>query len=102
MFTEPVFAVAPVPRAPRLGQRSFDDLGTPLHEVTFCVLDLETTGGSPADCAITEIGAIKIRGGEPLGRFETLVNPGVPIPPLITMLTGITEAMVFPAPMIDD
>ena len=48
--------------------------------------------------AITEIGALKLRGGELLGRFETLVNPGVPIPPFITVLTGITEAMVLPAP----
>src|SRR4051812_4271831 len=63
-------------------QRTFDELGTPLHEVTFCVLDLETTGGSYATDAITEIGAVKLRGGECLGRFETLVNPGVAIPPL--------------------
>jgi DNA polymerase-3 subunit epsilon len=73
-----------------------------LHEVTFCVLDLETTGGSPAECAITEIGAVKLRGGECLGRFETLVNPGMAIPPLITVLTGITEAMVLPAPNVDE
>ena len=79
-------------------QRSFDELGTPLHAVTFCVLDLETTGGSPAAHAITEIGAVRMRGGECLGRFDTLVNPGVPIPPLITVLTGITEAMLLPAP----
>jgi DNA polymerase-3 subunit epsilon len=83
-------------------QRSFDDLGTPLHEVTFCVLDLETTGGSPAEHAITEIGAVKYRGGERLGHFETLVNPGMAIPPLITVLTGITEAMVLPAPRIGE
>ncbi len=81
-------------------QRSFDDLGTPLHDVTFCVLDVETTGGSPAEHAITEIGAVKFRGGELLGHFETLVNPGMAIPPLITVLTGITEAMVLPAPKI--
>ena len=66
------------------------------------MLDLETTGGSPAECAITEIGAIKLRGGAALGRFETLVNPGLPIPPLITVLTGITEQMVLPAPRIAD
>ena len=83
-------------------QRTFDDLGTPLHEVTFCVLDLETTGGSANHHAITEIGAVKLRGGECLGRFETLVNPGVAIPPLITVLTGITEAMVLPAPRIGE
>ena len=83
------------------GQRSFDDLGSPLHGVTFCVLDLETTGGSAADCAITEIGAVRLRGGECLGTFQTLVNPGCGIPPSITFLTGITDAMVMPAPRID-
>jgi DNA polymerase-3 subunit epsilon len=81
-------------------QPSFDDLSTPLFDVTFCVLDLETTGGSPRDCAITEIGAVKYRGGELLGSFQTLVDPGLPIPPSITILTGITEAMVVQAPDI--
>lgn len=83
-------------------QRSFDDLGTPLHDVTFCVVDLETTGASPATCHITEIGAVKLRGGECLGTFQTLVNPGVAIPPFITVLTGISEAMVLPAPTIGE
>ena len=82
-------------------QRSFDDLGVPLHQVTFCVLDLETTGAAPPHSAITEVGAIKLRGGECLGTFQTLVNPGVGIPPEITVLTGITEAMVLPAPGIE-
>ena len=81
--------------------RSFDDLGTPLSDVTFVVLDLETTGGSPATCEITEIGAIKMRGGEVLGTFQTLVNPGSPIPASIVFLTGITEAMVYPAPRVE-
>lgn len=82
-------------------QPSFDDLSTPLYDVTFCVLDLETTGGSPASCQITEIGAVKYRGGELLGTFQTLVDPGLPIPPSITVLTGITQAMVIDAPRID-
>ena len=82
-------------------QRSFDDLGSPLHEVTFCVVDLETTGASHATCAITEVGAVKVRGGECLGTFQTLVNPGHAIPREIVFLTGITEAMVLPAPSID-
>lgn len=81
-------------------QRTFDDLGTPLSEVTFCVVDLETTGASPATCGITEVGAVKLRGGECLGTFQTLVNPGLPVPPEITVLTGITTAMVVPAPPI--
>ena len=83
-------------------QASFDDLSTPLWEVTYCVLDLETTGGSAANCEITEIGAVKYRGGELVGRFQTLVNPGCEIPPTITVLTGITHAMVFEAPKIDE
>ena len=82
-------------------QRSFDDLGTPLHDVTFVVLDLETTGGSPDACAITEVGAVKFRGGECLGTFQTLVNPGAIIPPEIVYLTGITQEMVTPAPRIE-
>jgi DNA polymerase-3 subunit epsilon len=82
-------------------QRSFDDLGTPLHDVTFCVVDLETTGGSAEHCGITEIGAVKVKGGECLGTFQTMVNPGSAIPPEITMLTGITQAMVLPAPRIE-
>jgi DNA polymerase-3 subunit epsilon len=84
------------------GQRSFDDLGSPLHNVTFCVVDLETTGGSASDCGITEIGAVRLRGGECLGTFQTLVNPGAAIPRSITFLTGITEAMVVPAPRIEE
>ena len=82
-------------------QRSFDDLGTPLHDVTFCVVDLETTGGSPIDCGITEVAAVKFRGGHCLGTFATLVNPGALIPPAITVLTGITQSMVLPAPRIE-
>jgi DNA polymerase-3 subunit epsilon len=83
------------------GQRSFDDLGTPLYDVTFCVLDLETTGASPTECGITEIGAVKLQGGECLGTFQTLVDPGCAIPPPVTVVTGITEAMVLPAPPIE-
>ncbi|WP_283133781.1 DEDD exonuclease domain-containing protein [Rhizohabitans arisaemae] len=82
-------------------QGRLDELGTPLSETTFVVFDLETTGGSAAENAITEIGAVKIRGGEVLGEFATLVDPGGPIPPFITVLTGITDAMVMAAPRIE-
>ncbi|HEV8115371.1 MAG TPA: DEDD exonuclease domain-containing protein, partial [Acidimicrobiales bacterium] len=86
----------------RSGQLTFDDLAPPLQRVTFVVFDLETTGGSAGGGdAITEIGAVKVRGGEVLGTFATLVNPGSPIPTGITRLTGITEAMVRPAPTVD-
>ena len=84
--------------AGRAVQRGFDDLGTPLHDVTFVVVDLETTGGSATDAAITEIGAVKVRGGEQIGEFQTLVNPETSVPAFIAVLTGITDAMVAGAP----
>jgi len=87
--------------APAYSQPTFDSLGPPLADVTFVVVDLETTGGSPNTCAITEIGAVKVRGGEVLGEFQTLVNPRAEIPPFIAVLTGITDAMVASAPAID-
>ncbi|MEO6989308.1 MAG: DEDD exonuclease domain-containing protein [Aquihabitans sp.] len=82
-------------------QGSFDDLGMPLDQVTFCVVDIETTGGTAADGGITEIGAARYRGGECLGTFQTFVNPGFGIPHQITMLTGITTSMVAAAPPVD-
>ncbi len=85
----------------RAVQRSFDDLGTPLCDVTFCVLDIETTGTDRGSDAITEIGVVKVRAGEQLGTMATLVNPGTGISPVITVLTGITNSMVAAAPHID-
>jgi DNA polymerase III subunit epsilon len=79
-------------------QLSFDELGTPLRTTTFVVFDLETTGGSAEADTVTEIGAVKVRGGEVLGEFATLVDPGRGIPPDIIALTGITDAMVCAAP----
>lgn len=79
----------------------------PLRDTTFVVVDLETTGGRArgADAtvadAITEIGAVRVRGGVVLGEFGTLVDPRRSIPPQIVQLTGITTAMVRDAPAID-
>ncbi len=83
-------------------QRSFDDLNTPLHQVTFVVVDVETTGGSPATSSLTEVAAARYRGGEMLGTYQTLVRPDEGIPPLITALTGINDAMVFGAPRVGE
>lgn len=80
-------------------QATLDD-AVSLAEATFVVVDLETTGGSPAESRITEIGAVKLRGGERLGSFSTLVNPQAPIPRSITYLTGIDDRMVAGAPPI--
>ncbi|WP_297748958.1 DEDD exonuclease domain-containing protein [uncultured Tessaracoccus sp.] len=82
-------------------QPSFDDLGTFLPEATFVVVDLETTG-TGTDASITEIGAVKVKGGEVLGTFQTLVRPNAPIPAMVQVLTGITDQMVVSAPPIDE
>lgn len=91
-----------------MGQLSFSDVDPQadlsLRDTTFVVVDLETTGGraSGADCdMITEIGAVKVRGGAVLGELATLVDPGRAIPPQIVALTGITSAMVYSAPRIE-
>lgn len=81
-------------------QLRIDDLDQALSAATFVVVDLETTGGAPVDAGITEIGAVKIRGGEVIGEFQSLVNPGVAIPPFITALTGISDSTVADAPTL--
>lgn len=91
---------------PKYVQSSLDGLladpgAMSLRDTTFVVVDLETTGGTPDGGGITEIGAVKVRGGEELAVLATLVNPGEPIPPFITVLTGITQAMLTPAPPIE-
>ena len=82
-------------------QSTLQDFGRALQEITFVVIDLETTGGAPhLGAGITEIGAVKVRGGEVLGEFKTFIDPQHPVPSYITDLTGITDAMVFQSPTI--
>ena len=79
----------------------YGDLAGATLEDEFIVFDIETTGLSVANCGITEIGAVKIQGGQVLARYNTFVNPGMPIPQNITELTGITNEMVADAPGIE-
>ena len=72
----------------------------PLRTLDFVVVDVETTGWSPGADGITEIGAVRLSGGEGRGEFAALVNPGRLIPPDIVTLTGITDAMVTLAPPV--
>ena len=74
-----------------------------LSQSTFVIVDLETTGPSPkSGSAITEIGAVKVKGGLLQDEFESFVNPLLPIPQYITELTGINDLMLANAPIIDD
>ncbi len=68
----------------------------------YVLLDLETTGGNPLDCRITEIAAVRVENGLEVARWSTLVNPGTRIPSLIQGLTGISDAMVADAPSFDE
>ena len=73
-----------------------------LIDVPFVVFDLETSGAAPSTgAAVTEIGAVKVLGGEVIGEFQSFVNPGHCLSDFITSLTGITDAMLIDAPTID-
>nr|WP_300838354.1 PolC-type DNA polymerase III [uncultured Acetatifactor sp.] len=68
----------------------------------FVVFDIETTGFSPVNNRIIEIGAVKVCGGRVTERFSTFVNPQVPIPFEIEKLTSIRDDMVMDAPLIEE
>lgn len=71
---------------------------TAFDGIDFTVVDVETTGWSPEESSITEIGAVKVSGGRVRAEFTALVNPGHAIPPDIVVLTGISDTMVAHAP----
>ncbi|MFB6230067.1 MAG: DEDD exonuclease domain-containing protein [Salinibacter sp.] len=71
-------------------------------DATFVVTDVETTGTSADTNRVIELGAVKVRDGQVLDRFQHLVNPQRSVPGRITKLTGITTAMVFDAPPMED
>ncbi len=68
---------------------------------SYVLLDLETTGGNPVHDRITEIAAVRVDHGRVSARWQSLVDPGRPIPPYIQRLTGITDAMVAGAPSFE-
>jgi DNA polymerase III subunit epsilon len=71
-----------------------------LGDADFTVVDVETTGWSPDRAGITEIGAVRVRRGEVIAEFTSLVNPGTPVPAPITELTGISDPMLALAPPV--
>jgi DNA polymerase-3 subunit epsilon len=81
------------------GARGGDE---PLRDLSYVVVDTETTGGrSWLNDRITEIAAVVVRGGEIVEVYETLVNPRRSIPPFISALTNITWDMVKDAPVFE-
>ena len=77
-----------------------DTADVPLRDLSFTVVDIETTGWSPEEAGITEVGAVLLRGGEVVAEFTSLVNPGTPVPASITELTGISDQMLTLAPPV--
>ncbi|MGM0509241.1 MAG: PolC-type DNA polymerase III, partial [Fusobacteriota bacterium] len=73
-----------------------------IEEATYVVFDLETTGFSPYEDKIIEIGAVKMKGPRLIERFSTFINPEREIPEIITELTGIDNSMVKGAPLIEE
>src|SRR5438874_5256925 len=69
-----------------------------LEEATYVVVDLETTGLRPGSSQICEIGAVKVSGLELEEEFETLVDPGEPLGPVISALTGLNDRQLRGAP----
>lgn len=80
--------------------REFKGKSVLLAANDFTAIDLETTGLSPEYDDIIEIGAVKYRGGVPVGHFEQFVNPGYSLPEYIVQLTGITDEMLAGAPAL--
>jgi DNA polymerase III subunit epsilon len=99
------------PRAPKYGsgrardyipRHTFGSLSDKLSDLSYVVVDVETTGGRAFyGDRITEIAAVVVKGGQIVEVFETLVNPERPIPPFITQLTNITWDMVKNAPTFE-
>lgn len=77
--------------------------GVPLEQVRFAVVDVETTGmRARAGDRVTEIAVVHAQGGKVEMAFDSLVNPGRPIPPFIAALTGISDRVVAAAPRFED
>src|SRR5579859_6766876 len=72
-----------------------------LADLPFVVVDLETTGGSAQFDRVMEVAAIRIENGVVQERLECLVDPGLPIPPFVTRITGINAALVRGQPSFD-
>jgi DNA polymerase-3 subunit epsilon len=73
-----------------------------LADLDFCIIDTETTGGRASQDRVIDIAVYRVRDGIILEKYQSLVNPGIPIPPWITGLTGIDNDMVKRAPFFSD
>ncbi len=73
-----------------------------LKELDFVVVDVEATGAKMPPNRLIELGAYRIRGGRIVDQFVSLVNPEIPIPRFVAVLTGISNEMVRTAPVFAD
>jgi len=74
----------------------------PVNTASYCFIDVETTGLSPVENSVIEIGAVKVAGLRVGAKYSTFVNPGRDVPYFITQLTGITNSDVADAPFFDE
>ena len=94
---DPRFIVEADYLATRLG----DDSAL-LHDLEFVVLDVEAAHERKMPARIIEIGAYRVRAGEVLDQFETLINPEMSVPKFLANLTGISDEMLGSAPRFGD
>lgn len=91
------------PRPLSVSERgSIDHLHAGFDEASYVVFDLESTGGNPDKNGITEIFALRYHQGRIKDTFYSLVNPKISIPPIVRKMTGINNAMVKDAPLIEE
>lgn len=69
-----------------------------IEEAVFTFIDVETTGLSPRTARVCEVAALSFCGADRVGGLAELVNPGGPIPPEVSRIHGITDAMVKDSP----
>jgi DNA polymerase III epsilon subunit family exonuclease len=74
----------------------------PLNEIDFVVLDVEAIAARKLPPRIIELGTYRVRAGQIIGEFQTLINPETPLPSFITVLTGISDEMLARAPLFAD
>ena len=78
-------------------------LGAPLAELSYAVVDVETTGGKyERGHRITEVAIVEVKGGTIVDEYQTLINPGRRMPSRIARLTGISDGMLVNAPTFEE
>jgi DNA polymerase III epsilon subunit family exonuclease len=92
----------PIPEKILVTKELHDEISATLDDANYVVFDIETTGGNPEKNGITEIFAIRYQNGKIHDTFYSLVDPEIPVPPIVRRMTGITNKMLKGEPKIEE